>query len=85
MVYRDKPNIGGISMRTFNTITEVLLIIGGLNWLLVGLARFDLVAAISGTTFGEVNTLGMIIYLLVGLSAIYQAVAYWKPLPRSYG
>ena len=72
-------------MRAFNSITEVLLIIGGLNWLLVGLARFDLVAAISGTTFGDVNAFGTVIYLLVGLSAIYQSVAYWRLLPRSYG
>lgn len=72
-------------MRTLNGLTEILLIIGGLNWLLVGLARFDLVAAISGTTFGDVNAVGSIIYILVGLSAIYQAVAYWRLLPRSYG
>jgi uncharacterized membrane protein YuzA (DUF378 family) len=72
-------------MRAFNGITEVLLIIGGLNWLLVGLARFDMVAAISGTTFGDVNAFGTVIYLLVGLSAIYQAVAYWRLMPRSYG
>lgn len=71
-------------MRAFNSLTEILLIIGGLNWLLVGLARFDLVAAISGTIFGDVNAVGSIIYILVGLSAIYQAVAYWRLLPRTY-
>ncbi len=72
-------------MRAFNGITETLLIIGGLNWLLVALARFDLVAAISGTSFGDVNTFSSIIYLLVGLSAVYQAVAYWRLQSRSYG
>lgn len=44
----------------------VLLIVGGLNWGLVGLAKFDLVAAI----FGELSALARIIYILVGLSAI---------------
>ncbi|MHC4639792.1 MAG: DUF378 domain-containing protein, partial [Planctomycetota bacterium] len=40
----------------------VLLIVGGLNWGLVGLAKFDLVAAI----FGELSALARIIYILVG-------------------
>ena len=44
----------------------VLLIVGGLNWGLVGLAKFDLVAAI----FGELSILARIIYILVGLSAV---------------
>ena len=44
----------------------ILLIVGGLNWGLVGLAKFDLVAAI----FGELSVLARIIYILVGLSAI---------------
>ena len=44
----------------------ILLIVGGLNWGLVGLFKFDLVAAI----FGELSVLARIIYTLVGLSAI---------------
>lgn len=44
----------------------VLLVIGGLNWGLVGLFNFDLVAAI----FGEQTALSRIIYILVGISAI---------------
>ncbi len=47
-------------------IALILLIIGGLNWGLVGLFSFDLVAAI----FGE-GILSRIIYTLVGLAAIY--------------
>ena len=35
-------------MRIINTLTLVLIIVGGLNWLLVGVAKFDLVAAIFG-------------------------------------
>ncbi|MBA3526540.1 MAG: DUF378 domain-containing protein [Pseudomonadota bacterium] len=58
-------------MRGLNLITLVLLIVGGLNWGLVGLFNFDLVAAL----FGEMSTLSRIVYALVGLSAIYQLVA----------
>jgi len=56
--------------RRFNAldwIAAILLIVGGLNWGLVGLANFDLVA----TLFGEGSTLSRIVYALVGLSALY--------------
>ena len=45
----------------------VLVIVGGLNWGLVGLFRFDLVAAI----FGTMSTLSRVVYSLVGLAAVY--------------
>lgn len=45
----------------------VLIIIGGLNWGLIGIFNFDLVAAI----FGEMSIISRIIYTLVGLSAIH--------------
>ncbi len=48
----------------------IILIIGGLNWGLVGFFSFDLVGAI----FGYMSALSRIIYALVGLSAIYIAV-----------
>ncbi len=48
-------------------IAMVLLIIGGLNWGLVGLFNFDLVA----TLFGEMSALSRIVYAVVGLSALY--------------
>lgn len=48
-------------------ITFILVIVGGLNWALVGIFGFDLVAAI----FGEMSVLSRIIYVLVGLSAVY--------------
>jgi len=47
--------------------TLVLAIIGGLNWGLVGLFKFDLVA----TIFGSMSVLSRIIYVLVGVSALY--------------
>ena len=57
-------------MKALNIITLVLLIVGGLNWGLVGAAGFDLVAAI----FGAMSPLSRIVYVLVGLSALWQIV-----------
>lgn len=56
-------------MRAINLITLLLIIIGGVNWLLVGLANFDLVAALFG---GQQALLSRIVYVLVGLSALWQ-------------
>jgi uncharacterized membrane protein YuzA (DUF378 family) len=61
-------------MRAINTVTLLLLIIGGLNWGLVGLFGFDLVA----TIFGEMSMLSRIVYALVGISAIVQIVPLIK-------
>ena len=61
-------------MRAINTVTLLLLIIGGLNWGLVGLFGFDLVA----TIFGEMSMLSRIVYALVGISAIVQVVPLIK-------
>jgi uncharacterized membrane protein YuzA (DUF378 family) len=61
-------------MRAINTVTLLLLIIGGLNWGLVGLFGFDLVA----TIFGEMSVLSRIVYALVGISAIVQIVPLIK-------
>ena len=58
-------------MKALNAIAAVLLIVGGLNWGLVAIAEFDLVAWITGQEFGEANALSRIIYGLVGLSAVY--------------
>lgn len=55
-------------MRALNTITLLLVIVGGLNWLLVGAFGFDLVAAI----FGPMSVLSRIVYVLVGISALVQ-------------
>ena len=57
-------------MRYFNALALLLVIVGGINWLLVGLFQFDLVAALTGSTFGEVNPISAVIYVLVGVSAI---------------
>ncbi|MCT4552049.1 MAG: DUF378 domain-containing protein [Alphaproteobacteria bacterium] len=53
-------------MKTFDTVALLLTIIGGINWGLVGLINFDLVAWI----FGAGSVLARIVYILVGISAI---------------
>ena len=57
-------------MGALRTISLLLVIIGAVNWLLVGLFGFDLVAAITGNDFGEKNTISSVIYVLVGLAAL---------------
>lgn len=58
-------------MQALNVITMVLLIIGGLNWGLVGLFNFDFVAALFGGTPGAYSTLTRIAYVIVGIAALY--------------
>ena len=59
-------------MRKLDTLALILTIVGGLNWGLVGLFRFDLVAAIfGGMEFGETNLASRVVYTLVGVSAVY--------------
>lgn len=67
-------------MRTIDVIAAVLLVVGGLNWGLVGLFQFDLVAAIFG---GQDAVMSRIVYSLVGLSALYQALQ-WKAIQRRW-
>ena len=61
-------------MKKLDVLTAALLVVGGLNWGLVAIAEFDLVAAIAGLEFGETNWFSRLVYGLVGLSALYQAV-----------
>lgn len=64
-------------MRVLNLITLLLIIVGGINWLLVGIADFDLVAALFG---GQQATLAKIVYILVGLSALYQLMPFARAM-----
>jgi uncharacterized protein len=59
-------------MKKLDVLAVVLVIVGGLNWGLVALAEFDLVAALFGLEFGETNAVTRIVYGLVGLGAAYQ-------------
>ena len=71
-------------MRKLDIVSAALLIVGGLNWGLVAVANFDLVAAIFGLDFGQTNAATRIIYGLVGLAAIYQ-VTQVRALPARWG
>lgn len=64
-------------MRAVNIITLLLVIVGGINWLLVGLADFDLVATLFG---GQDATLARAVYILVGLSALWQLIPFFKSM-----
>ncbi len=62
-------------MKTIDIVAVILLIVGGLNWGLVGVAHFDLVATIFGLKFGQTNMLSSIVYVLVGLAALVEIVS----------
>ena len=59
--------------RNLDLLAGVLLVVGGLNWGLVAVAKFDLVAWIFGLDFGETNAATRVVYGLVGLAAVYGA------------
>jgi len=58
-------------MKGLQATAIALLIVGGLNWGLVAIAKFDLVAWIFGEDFGTTNAASRIVYGLVGLAAVY--------------
>ena len=62
-------------MKSLDVTAAVLLVIGGLNWGLVGAANYDLVA----TIFGEMTPLSRLVYGVVGVAALYQALQ-WKAI-----
>ena len=66
-------------MKSLDVTAAALLVIGGLNWGLVGGANFDLVAAI----FGEMSPLSRVVYVVVGLAAVYQAFQ-WKAIQHRW-
>jgi uncharacterized membrane protein YuzA (DUF378 family) len=69
-------------MRLLNPIALLLVIVGALNWALVGLFEFDLVAEITGDSFGETNPVSRIVYVLVGIAGVYLALTV---LPSMFG
>lgn len=68
-----------IAMKTLRLVASALIVIGALNWGLVALAGFDLVAWIAGLSFGQTNAFSRLVYGLVGLAGIYLAVALLAP------
>ena len=61
-------------LNAFDWLAVVLVIVGGLNWGLVGIFNFDLVA----TIFGDMSGLARVVYALVGLAAVYLAAISMK-------
>lgn len=66
-------------MKSLDIIVAVLLVVGGLNWGLVGLLNFDLVSSI----FGDMSLLSRLVYVVVGLGALYQGLQ-WKAIQRRW-
>lgn len=58
-------------LNALDWIAIVLLVIGGINWGLIGLFQFDLVATLFG---GQSSLISRIVYTIVGLSAVYVAI-----------
>lgn len=67
-------------MKGLDVIAIILLIVGGLNWGLVGIFSFDLVAAI----FGDLSVVSRIIYILVAVAALYRLLL-WKAVQNRWG
>jgi len=70
-------------MKKLDVIAAALVIVGALNWGLVGLFHLDLVAAVFGMRLGETSSLSSLVYVLVGLSGLYQALT-WKSIQRRW-
>ena len=66
-------------MKLIDVVAAVLVVVGALNWGLVAVARVDLVASLFGLSFGEVSALTAVVYGLVGVAGLYQAL-FWKRL-----
>jgi len=58
-------------MKTVDIVAGALVVVGALNWGLVAVAEFDLVAALLGLDFGETNAITRIVYALVGVSGVW--------------
>ena len=70
-------------MKGLNILALVLVIVGALNWGLVALFEWDLVAELFGETFGTTNIVTRIVYGLVGLAGLYLAVTVLPAILRS--
>jgi uncharacterized membrane protein YuzA (DUF378 family) len=64
-------------MKSLDVVAAVLVVVGALNWGLVAMAQFDLVAALFGMHFGDVSPLSRVVYGLVGAAGLYQGL-FWR-------
>ncbi len=72
-------------MKKLDVLVATLVVVGALNWGLVATMKFDLVATVFGMKFGETSALSAVVYGLVGLAGVYQALGFrgiqrrWMP------
>lgn len=66
-------------MKSLDVLAAVLLVVGGLNWGVVGMTGSDLVGAL----FGELSPVSRAVYILVGIAALYQALQ-WKAIQHRW-
>ncbi len=71
-------------MKKLDVIAAALVIIGALNWGLAGVFHLDLVATVFGMRFGETSALSSVVYALVGLAGLYQALTLKSSQRRWY-
>ena len=70
-------------MKKLDVLAAILVVVGALNWGLIAIAHFDLVATIFGMKFGEVSALSAIVYGLVGVAGLYQGLSF-KAIQRRW-
>ena len=70
-------------MKKLDVLAGILVIVGALNWGLVAIGEFDLVATIFGLDFGETNAITRIVYGLVGAAGVYELVQ-WSAMRRRW-
>jgi uncharacterized membrane protein YuzA (DUF378 family) len=68
--------------KQLEALALILVIVGALNWGLVGLFKFDLVATLAGVSFGQVTTLSQVVYVLVGLAGLSLIASLPRVLAR---
>jgi hypothetical protein len=66
-------------MKVLDVLAAILVVVGAVNWGLVGLFQFDLVAMI----FGDMSVISRLVYVLVGLAGAFQAFQ-WKAIQRRW-
>jgi len=70
-------------MKALNGVALILVIVGALNWGLVAIGEFDLVAELFGEEFGTTNAVTRIVYGLVGVAGVYLAATLLPAVLRS--
>jgi uncharacterized membrane protein YuzA (DUF378 family) len=69
------PRKGETQMKFIDVLAVVLVVAGALNWGLVGLFRYDLVAAL----LGDATALTRLVYIVIGVAGLFQALQ-WKTI-----